>query len=70
MSDAAPPEIRPLQYSDLPQVAVIEKRAFPTPWSIAMFVLEMSKPSGLCLAATIADSEASPRHPRGRRADQ
>jgi ribosomal-protein-alanine N-acetyltransferase len=53
MTDATPPEIRALQYSDLPQVAVIEKRAFPTPWSIAMFVLEMSKPSGLCLAATI-----------------
>ena len=53
MSDAAPPEIRPLHYSDLPEVAVIERRAFPTPWSIAMFVLEMSKPTGLCLAATI-----------------
>ena len=53
MSDAVPPEIRTLHYSDLPQVAVIEKRAFPTPWSIAMFVLEMSKPTGLCLAATI-----------------
>jgi ribosomal-protein-alanine N-acetyltransferase len=53
MSDAIPPDIRPLHYSDLPEVAVIERRAFPTPWSIAMFVLEMSKPTGLCLAATI-----------------
>ncbi len=44
-------EIRPLAYSDLPAVAAIERRAFPTPWSIAMFVLEMSKSSGLCLAA-------------------
>ena len=33
-------EIRPLAYSDLPAVAAIERRAFPTPWSIAMFVLE------------------------------
>jgi ribosomal-protein-alanine N-acetyltransferase len=43
--------IRPLGYSDLPQVIAIERRAFPTPWSLAMFVLELSKPSGICLAA-------------------
>ena len=44
-------EIRTLGYSDLPQVIAIERRAFPTPWSLAMFVLELSKPTGLCLAA-------------------
>jgi ribosomal-protein-alanine N-acetyltransferase len=43
--------IRTLAYSDLPQVISIERRAFPTPWSLAMFVLELSKPSGVCLAA-------------------
>jgi ribosomal-protein-alanine N-acetyltransferase len=43
--------IRRLSYSDLPQVIAIERRAFPTPWSLAMFVLELSKPSGICLAA-------------------
>ena len=43
--------IRTLGYSDLPQVIAIERRAFTTPWSLAMFVLELSKPSGLCLAA-------------------
>src|SRR5438445_3322555 len=43
--------IRQLSYSDLPQVIAIERRAFPTPWSLAMFVLELSKPSGVCLAA-------------------
>jgi ribosomal-protein-alanine N-acetyltransferase len=48
-------EIRPLGYSDLPQVIAIERRAFTTPWSLAMFVLELSKPSGLCLAAVDAD---------------
>lgn len=42
--------IRPLAYSDLPQVIAIERRAFPTPWSLAMFVLELSKPSSICLA--------------------
>ena len=29
----------------------IERRAFTSPWSLAMFVLELSKPSGICLAA-------------------
>ena len=46
------PQIRRLTYADLPQVIAIERRAFPTPWSLAMFVLELSKPSGVCLAAT------------------
>jgi ribosomal-protein-alanine N-acetyltransferase len=44
-------EIRRLTYADLPQVIALERRAFPTPWSLAMFVLELSKPSGVCLAA-------------------
>jgi ribosomal-protein-alanine N-acetyltransferase len=43
--------IRPLGYADLPQVIAVERRAFPTPWSLGMFVLELSKPSGICLAA-------------------
>ena len=43
--------IRHLGYADLPQVIAIERRAFPTPWSLAMFVLELSKPSSVCLAA-------------------
>ena len=46
-----PITIRPLSYSDLPQVISIERRSFPTPWSLAMFVLELSKQSGICLAA-------------------
>ena len=50
------PTIRPLGYSDLPQVIAIERRAFPTAWSLGMFVLELSKPSGICLAA-IRDSK-------------
>jgi [ribosomal protein S18]-alanine N-acetyltransferase len=43
--------VRRLTYSDLPSVLSIERRSFPTPWSLAMFVLELSKPSGICLAA-------------------
>lgn len=48
-------KIRRLTYADLPQVIAVERRAFPTPWSLAMFVLELSKPSGICLAALRAD---------------
>ncbi len=51
MTTAPTLEIRRLSYSDLPQVIAVERRAFPTPWSLAMFVLELSKPSGVCLAA-------------------
>jgi ribosomal-protein-alanine N-acetyltransferase len=63
VSDAASPavrdgasapgvQIRPLTYPDLPLVLAIERRVFPTPWSLAMFVLELSKQTGICLAAT------------------
>jgi [ribosomal protein S18]-alanine N-acetyltransferase len=47
--------LRRLAYSDLPAVISIERRSFSTPWSLAMFVLELSKPSGICLAATDGD---------------
>ena len=49
--EAKPVEIRRLLYTDLPQVISIERRVFPTPWSLAMFVLELSKQTGVCLAA-------------------
>jgi len=44
--------IRPLSYPDLAEVLAVERRVFPTPWSLAMFVLELSKQTGICLAAT------------------
>jgi ribosomal-protein-alanine N-acetyltransferase len=44
-------DVRGLAYADLPRVIAIERRAFPTAWSLAMFVLELSKASGVCLAA-------------------
>jgi len=55
-------QIRPLLYPDLPQVMAIERRVYPTPWSLAMFVLELSKQSGICLAAIErqADSAGEP----------
>jgi ribosomal-protein-alanine N-acetyltransferase len=48
--------VRRLTYPDVPRLLAIERRAFPTPWSLAMFVLELSKPAGVCLAA-VEDSE-------------
>jgi ribosomal-protein-alanine N-acetyltransferase len=51
----APFTIRRLIYADLPHVIAIERRSFPTPWSLAMFVLELSKASGICLAALDGD---------------
>jgi ribosomal-protein-alanine N-acetyltransferase len=55
ISEISAPErelkVRRLTYGDLPAVIAIERRSFPTPWSLAMFVLELSKPSGICLAA-------------------
>ncbi len=47
--------IRRLVYSDLPAVLAIERRSFETPWSLAMFVLELSKPLGICLAAATGE---------------
>ena len=49
--------IRRLAYSDLPRVIAVERRTFTSPWSLAMFVLELSKPTSVCLAAIAADGE-------------
>jgi [ribosomal protein S18]-alanine N-acetyltransferase len=43
--------IRTLSYTDLPHVIAIERRSFPAPWSLAMFVLELSKPASVCIGA-------------------
>lgn len=43
--------VRRLAIADVPDARVIERRCFPTPWSEAMFVLEISKASSICLAA-------------------
>jgi [ribosomal protein S18]-alanine N-acetyltransferase len=63
---AAAIEVRRLTFADLPQVVAIERRAFTSPWSLAMFVLELSKPSGICLAAEVA--EGMPKAPGDERA--
>jgi [ribosomal protein S18]-alanine N-acetyltransferase len=50
--------VRRLTYGDLPAVLGIERRSFQTPWSLAMFVLELSKPSGICLCLPSEDGLA------------
>jgi ribosomal-protein-alanine N-acetyltransferase len=63
-AERSPPiEIRRLVYPDLPEVIAIERRVFVTPWSLAMFVLELSKQSGICLAAIDRSSQAPPIRP-------
>lgn len=52
-----PARIRRLTYNDLPDVLAIERSSFPNPWSLAMFMLELSKPLGVCLAAESASGE-------------
>jgi ribosomal-protein-alanine N-acetyltransferase len=62
---AAAIEVRRLTFADLPDVVSIERRAFTSPWSLAMFVLELSKPSGICLAAQVMP-KATDGEPAGR----
>ena len=50
---AADVKIRPLAFTDLAQVISIERRAFTSPWSLGMFVIELSKPSGINLVAML-----------------
>jgi ribosomal-protein-alanine N-acetyltransferase len=64
---AAAIQVRRLTFADLPQVVAIERRAFTSPWSLAMFVLELSKPSGICLAAEVEGTPKAPGdEPAGR----
>jgi ribosomal-protein-alanine N-acetyltransferase len=67
---AAAVQIRRLTYADLPQVVAIERRAFASPWSLAMFVLELSKPSGICLAAEAPTQSAAGGERRGEAGDE
>jgi len=44
-------EIRRLALSDLGEIELIERRAYPTPWSRSMFAGELAKPSSIALGA-------------------
>jgi ribosomal-protein-alanine N-acetyltransferase len=47
--------IRRMEIADIAPALQIEHQSFPTPWSSAMFVLELSKASSICLAAVDDD---------------
>jgi [ribosomal protein S18]-alanine N-acetyltransferase len=44
-------DIRRLDLGDLDAIDAIEQRAYPTPWSRAMFASELVKPTSICLGA-------------------
>jgi ribosomal-protein-alanine N-acetyltransferase len=48
-------ELRRLGPQDLDAVEEIERASYPTPWSRAMFVAELRKPSSLALGAFTAE---------------
>jgi len=48
-------ELRRLGAQDLDSVEEIERASYPTPWSRAMFVAELRKPSSLAIGAFAAD---------------
>lgn len=47
--------LRKMELSDIAAALTIEHQCFPTPWSSAMFVLELSKAGSVCLAVTEED---------------
>lgn len=51
-------ELRHLVLDDLDAIDVIERRAYPTPWSRSMFAGELSKATSVCLGAFEAGGEA------------
>lgn len=46
-------EIAPLKVAHVPEVMPIERASYVAPWSMAMFVLELSRPETLSVAARI-----------------
>lgn len=49
-------KLRRLEIDDVAAALEIEHQCFPTPWSAAMFMLEMSKAGSVCLAVTEDDA--------------
>jgi [ribosomal protein S18]-alanine N-acetyltransferase len=48
-------QIRRLSLADLPEIEVIEQRAYKTPWSRSMFASELAKGTSICLGAFEGD---------------
>jgi len=45
--------IDPLRWEDLPDVLVIEKESFLSPWSAGLFARELESSLSVCLAARL-----------------
>ncbi len=58
MSAAAdnPVTLRRFEPGDITSALEIEQHSFPTPWSRAMFMFELSKPDSICLAAVCGEA--------------
>ena len=50
-------EFRRLKLRDLNEIEVIERSAYPTPWSRSMFAGELAKPSSICLGSIDAEEK-------------
>ncbi len=48
---AAVASIDRLRVAHLPEITPIERASYPTPWSVAMFVLELTRAEGIALGA-------------------
>jgi len=45
--------IRPMYFTDLEAVSVIEQRTFPLPWSLAVFSGQLARETGLCFVCEV-----------------
>ena len=50
--------VRAFSFADLPAALKIERDSFSTPWSAAMFVLELGRKGSVCLAADVGSELA------------
>ena len=48
-------ELRRLRLADIPAIELVERRAYPTPWSRTMFAGEIAKPTSRCFGAFDAE---------------
>lgn len=49
--------VQRLRLSDLSEILPIERASYPTPWSVPMFVLELTRVEGVVLGARDGDGE-------------
>ncbi len=50
-------QVQRLRLSDLSEMLPVERASYPTPWSVPMFVLELTRAEGIVLGARDGDGE-------------